>query len=403
MTFKIKNTLAGALCLSAISLPAHAQSDNSFGNGFNPKISLILQGSYADLESEAEAEIPGFLLGPETEFRNDGFSLGETELSFEATVDDLFRGWATIALEDEGGETETVVEEAYLETLSLPQGLGIKFGRFFSDIGYLNRHHSHTWEFADAPLVYRAMLANKLRDDGIQLRWVAPTDFYLELGGEALRGIGFPATGESQDGVNTWTFFARTGGDIGSGGSWRLGYSRIESDAEDREVEEEDTPIHSFTGDSQLNIIDVVYKWAPNRNPRERNFVLHFEYFDREESGEVTDLQTADSSPYSGAQTGFYLEGVYQFMPRWRAGLRYGQLEADNQVTNPVADTLLEELARDSGQPERISAMMDYSHSEFSRFRLQFNKDESRVNGEADNQLILQYIHSIGAHPAHSY
>lgn len=403
----LKQTAIGAALLTITTSTTFAQekqaSGNSFGSGFNPKISLILQGSYTDLQSEAEAEIPGFLLGPETEFRADGFSLGETELSMEANVDDMFRGWATVAFEDEVGETEVVVEEAYLETLSLPNGFGVKFGRFFSDIGYMNRLHSHAWEFADAPLPYRAMLANHLGDDGVQLRWLAPANFFLEFGSEALRGIGFPASGESQDGVMTWTGFARVGGDIGAGGAWRLGYSRVQADADEREVEEEGTPIHSFSGDSDLNIVDFVYKWAPNGNPRERNFVFQAEYFDREESGNVEDLQTGDSSDYNGNQDGFYLQGIYQFMPRWRVGLRYDQLNASNSVINPVGGTVLEHLDEDSGQPERVSAMVDYSRSEFSRFRLQFNKDESRADGETDNQVILQYIHSIGAHPAHQF
>ena len=105
------------------------------GTGFNPKISLILQGTYADFESGSEPDVPGFILGPETELRPEGFSLGETELAIEANVDDKFHGWATIALENEDGETVTALEEAYLNTLSLPAGFALKFGRFFSDIG----------------------------------------------------------------------------------------------------------------------------------------------------------------------------------------------------------------------------------------------------------------------------
>jgi hypothetical protein len=141
---------------------------------FNPNISLILQGGYADFSSDDEPLVPGFLLGPETELRPDGFSLAETELAIEANVDDKFRGWATIALENEDGETKVELEEAYLNTLALPHGLGVKFGRFFSDFGYLNRVHSHAWDFVDQPLVYRAFFANQLKDDGVQLRWVAP-------------------------------------------------------------------------------------------------------------------------------------------------------------------------------------------------------------------------------------
>jgi hypothetical protein len=47
--------------------------------------------------------------------------------------------------------------------------------------------------------------------------------------------------------------------------------------------------------------------------------------------------------------------------------------------------------------------MIDFSNSEFSRLRLQFSRDESRPGGETDNQVFLQYIFSMGSHPAHQF
>jgi hypothetical protein len=52
--------------------------------------------------------------------------------------------------------------------------------------------------------------------------------------------------------------------------------------------------------------------------------------------------------------------------------------------------------------PTRQSLMLDYSLSEFSRFRLQFAADKSRLN-VTDHQIVLQYIHSLGAHGAHRF
>jgi hypothetical protein len=384
---------------------------------FNPNISLILQGTYADFSSDDEPLMPGFLLGPETELRPDGFALAETELAIEANVDDKFRGWATIALENEDGETKVELEEAYLNTLALPHGLGVKFGRFFSDFGYLNRVHSHAWDFADQPLVYRAFFANQLKDDGMQLRWVAPTDLFVELGAEALRGAGFPAGGEDRSGVNTTVAFARIGGDLSDSSAYRLGLSRINADADERAVEDEETGVSTvFTGDSNTTGIDFVYKWAPKGNPAVNNFIFQAEYYVRDEDGDVVfnpeggDFDgdgVADptfASAYDGRQKGFYLQGAYQFMPRWRAGLRYDRLKANNDVPGaPALDTALDNLADTGTDPERWSAMLDWSGSEFSRIRLQYNRDESRPGGEKDDQWLLQYIYSLGAHPAHQF
>ena len=52
--------------------------------------------------------------------------------------------------------------------------------------------------------------------------------------------------------------------------------------------------------------------------------------------------------------------------------------------------------------PERWSLMADYSFSEFSRIRLQYNHDDSR-GGPSDEQVTLQYIMSLGAHGAHEF
>ena len=46
--------------------------------------------------------------------------------------------------------------------------------------------------------------------------------------------------------------------------------------------------------------------------------------------------------------------------------------------------------------------MIDWTNSEFSRVRLQLN-EEKLERGKKDNQLILQYIVSLGAHSAHKY
>lgn len=389
----------GAISAVGFTTPALAQS----GQGFNPKISLILDGRYAHYSSDAEAEIPGFVLGPETGFAPDGFSIGESELAIEANIDDQFHGWTTVALEQEDGDTVVAVEEAYIDTLALPYGLAAKVGRFFSDIGYLNRQHPHAWDFTDAPLVYRAFLAGNLGDDGAQLRWVAPTELFVEVGAEALRGAAFPAGGEDRKGIEAWTAFTHVGGDVGSGGSWRAGLWHYDGNAQDRRSGEDIET--GFTGDSRISGVDFIYKWAPQRNPLVRNFVLQAEAMLRNERGIVLHDPdgSADAGAYDGDQLGWYTQAVYQFMPRWRVGLRYDRLTTSNEVENPVDGTSLALLADDGGDPQRWSTMVDFSNSEFSRLRLQLSRDESRPDQETDNQVFVQYTMSLGSHPAHQF
>jgi hypothetical protein len=393
--------------LACITVPAGAQTGDGApaarGNASNPKISLILSSQYADYSSDAEPDVPGIVLGPETEFAPGGFSLGESELVLESNIDDQWHGWTTIALENEDGETVVAVEEAYVNTLDLPAGLAVKLGRFKSEIGYHNRIHAHAWEFVDEPLAYRALLAGGLQDDGVQLRWVAPADLLVEIGAEGFRGAAYPGGGDDRTGLKSVAAFVHIGGDIGSGGAWRLGVSHLRTDADGRTTGEDLPTV--FTGDSDVSIVDVVYKWAPDGNPGYRNFVFNAEVLRREEDGDlVYDPDgTADASTYEGTQAGYYVQAIYQFMPRWRVGLRHDALSADNDVANPAAGTPLETLADDGADPTRDSVMMDFSNSEFSRIRLQYNRDESRPGDEKDDQFFVQFVYSLGAHPAHQF
>ena len=160
-------------------------------NAFNPDIALILSGTYSDLEQDpATYTLPGFPLAGETGPGDRGFALGESELSVSANIDPDWYGIMTLALAPEGGSE---VENAYVQTSSLGHGLTVRGGRFFSGIGYLNEQHAHTWDFVDAPLPYRAFLGNQYKDDGVQLRWVAPTDLYMELGAESIACANYPA------------------------------------------------------------------------------------------------------------------------------------------------------------------------------------------------------------------
>lgn len=367
---------------------------------FNPDISLILAGGAAHLSNDpARYAIPGFMLGAETGPGERGLSLAESELVMSANVDDLFYGQFTAALSP---QNEVAVEEAYIQTLGLPHGVSVRAGRFFSAIGYLNNQHPHRWDFVDTALPYRALLANHYGDDGVGVHWVAPTDVFLELGAEWFRGENFPAGGAANNGQGAASLFAHVGGDVGVSHAWRTGLSFLRTQAVGRLSGAIESAPDAFSGDSKLAIADLVWKWSPQGNPKQTNFKFQAEYLWRREDGDFTAnvnavLGLPVTDRYAATQSGWYLQAVYQFMPQWRAGLRYDQLRTQD-ISAGVNAALFDTLGQ---TPRRVSVMLDWSHSEFSRLRLQFNRDRSQP--DADSQVFVQYIMSLGAHGVHAF
>ena len=408
---------AGKAQEAAAQAAVQASSRPAGENALNPGISLVLNGVYSNLSQDpAGFKINGFVptmaeVGPPVR----GLSLGESELAFAANIDPHFRGTliASVSPDNSGAE----IEEGYIQTLSLSNGFTLKAGRFFSGVGYQNQVHAHAWDFADAPLASKVFLGNQLAEDGVQLKWIAPTDLYLDVGLELGRGRKFPGGpdgGRNKNGFGSSVLFAHVGGDIGTGTAWQTGISYLGTSPRDRSFDDLDATgtsvTNSLSGRSRLWVLDGILKWAPNQNPTSTNFKLQGEYFRRREDGDLTYDTLAQSlgtqtGAFASRQSGWYLQGVYQFVPAWRVGYRYDRLNSGTTELGLVASGAL--AAADfpilgAYNPTRHTLMADWSPSEFSRIRLQFARDKSR-RGAADNQVLLQYIMSLGAHGAHKF
>jgi len=385
---------------------ASANGANPASNLFNPNISMILGGTLQNLKQDpSQYRLQGFApSGGEVGPGKRGFSLGESELTMAANIDPQFAGQLTFSL---SGENEVSVEEAFIQTRAMENGLNIKAGRFLSAIGYLNGQHAHTWDFVDAPLAYQAFLGGQYKPDGVQAKWLAPLDQFLEIGVEAGSGAAFPGNDRNKNGAGAVSVFAHIGDDIGASSSYRAGLSYLHTAAEKRAYEDEGLT-NNFSGKSNTWIADAIYKWAPNGNPTNTNFKLQGEYFRRKETGTLNyavDTDAAASGDYRSVQSGWYLQGVYQFMPTWRAGLRYDRLSSGSPRIGLIDSGALAWAnlpILQAYNPKRSSFMVDYSPSEFSRLRLQLARDQSRP-GVTDNQIFLQYIMSLGTHAAHSF
>jgi len=403
---------------SAQSAAIEAGKRPSSESAFNPAVSMILQGTMAKTSQDPnQHQITGFVpTGGEVGPPKRSFGLAETEVAISANIDHYFRGLAVLAVAPEGG---IEAEEAYFQTLSLPFGFGLKGGRFFSGIGYQNEQHQHAWDFQDAPLVYKAFLGNKLKQDGLQFKWIAPTDLLVELGAELSAGDTFPGSDRNKNGIGGSAVFMNMGGDIGASTAWRLGVSHLRASPAARTHADTDAlggaVVNTFTGTARALGLNGVLKWAPNGNAQHKSITLQGEYFRLKQDGALTYDDTAQTAPQFGStftdylrtdQSGWYTQGVWKFYPGWRVGYRYDALRygtvSNGIVVNGLGPTAADFPVLANHSPTRSTLMLDWSPSEFSRMRLQFASDKSRL-GATDNQVFIQYIHSLGAHGAHKF
>ena len=186
-------------------------------SAFLPGIALIgnmsAVGRNVSNDEYTNYAMPGFFGNPgELPFNEKrGLNLNYGELEIFSTVGPYIDVFSAFHIAKDGLE----IGELYATTRSLPYGLRLKGGKFKSEFGRLNMKHQHAWEFSNVPLVFEAMFGQEgLNDEGLQLQWVAPTDFYLMAGVEAMQGSNELSFGDT-DGVNLMVSYLKSAVDIG--------------------------------------------------------------------------------------------------------------------------------------------------------------------------------------------
>jgi hypothetical protein len=415
------------------------------GTAFNPAMSVIVDGAWYwdDVHGEAFEiieEADGFAMGHGHGHGNDnghghgelerGFNLREVEFAFSATVDPYFDAFVMFVFD--GDDVE--LEEAFITTRALPAGLQLKFGKFLSDIGYINKQHPHSWYFADRPLVNQLLFSDHgLQETGVQLSWLAPTAQYLRLGVEALQGEtpgvanhigeepdieGTERILEDQAGPRLFTGFAKFGPDLGFNHAMQLGASYGHARSFQNTIEHS-TRFEDHDGTASFWGVDAVYKYTPAGSVGGQGAIqLQGEYYYRKRDIDRQDVYFAchpasipcddpdnawrpgdinNVESFNEKQDGYYLQAQYGLAPRWNAGVRFEQVGLTN------------ETGRSSGEKwddsRRYSAVLNFMPTEFSRLRLQYSRGDIAVDGEREkfNQVFLQFQMSLGVHGAHTF
>ncbi|HHD78868.1 MAG TPA: hypothetical protein ENK98_04435, partial [Epsilonproteobacteria bacterium] len=379
---------------------------------FLPDISLILDTSYVSRNKKDEAlnhlEIPGIAHGIMGEHSHgdghshaplnahDGFNLNYVEVAMQSNIDPYLSLTGIFHLSENNFE----VEEAYAESTGLGYGLKAKIGKFRSNFGRINVQHSHVQDFSDMPLVYTAFLGGHGIDDiGAQLQWTLPTDTYFMAGFEALQGknpsmYGVDAIApegdeenivvDSPNQPNLLIGYLKSSFDIDNtsvlyGASIAYGDSRV------NHLSDEEP--HAFVAKSYLYGADLTVK-----HYFDSYSYLSFqgEYLYRDMDGDFytysDDEQTAfNITPTVKEQGGYYAQLVYAYNRNYRFGIRYDNINKNDIMKNNLS-------LNTENNFDRYTAMIDYSPSEFTRFRLQYNQNNAMFNEEGERQNINSLI-----------
>jgi hypothetical protein len=337
--------------------------------------------------------------------RTRGFTLPNTELTFDGAVDPYFKGFANIVYKIEpGGDTGVELEEAYLLSTSLPANLQLKAGQFVTEFGRQNPQHPHAWAFVDQPLVLNRMFGpDGLRSQGLRLSWLLPTSFYTEA----------MVTVANAKGGATSSFVSDESSDIHGGRlvdrtprgpgdmliAPRLTTSFDLSDTQTLVLGASGAfgPNNSGrTARSQIYGVDGYWKWKPAAAQVGFPFLsMQAEAMWRKYEAQDR-IAILSSDVILPAETlrdnGAYAQFLWGIKPRIVAGLRGEFANGENgQFASDVR-----------GDRTRISPNLTWYPTEFSKFRVQYNYDD-RKNIGTDHSLWLQFEFLLGAHAAHKF
>lgn len=351
--------------------------------------------------------------------RKRGFTVQNVELSLMGAVDPYFTGEAHLIyfLDPIDGESRFELEEAFLTTTSLPYGLQIEAGHFFTEFGQLNPRHPHAWDWQDQPIINTRLFGpDGMRGPGFRTGWLMPLPWFSELhfgmqnaNGETMASFlandevyeerpigGRPFVERDVRNLKDLVYLTRWNNswDLSNELTSVLGFSGLYG-----------PNASGPKGDTWIYGLDMKWRWRPDNNFRGWPFVLwQTEVMMRDFSADrFTDDSNPDEIITLPGRTlhdrGLYTQLLYGFRYRWAAGLRY---EFAGGSGESVGGRQHDPFRADR---HRVSPLLVWHPSEFSRLRLQYNYDHAdhlRPGKQAHSVWLgLEFLY--GAHPAHAY
>jgi len=290
----------------------------------------------------------------------------ESEVAFQAILDPYARADFFVSF----GEHGVDLEEGYLTFPALPGHLNLRAGKMRAAFGKVNTLHNHTLSWVDRPLVMQNFTGGEegINDAGFSLSRILPAP-----GGLFLEGTAQVFRGDSENVFRSWR-----ANNLSTVGHLR-GYRDI---SESTNV---DVGFSYARGAStqaaglfnNLYGMDATVRWKPLRRAIYHSFTGRAELI-----WDKNDAALTTKTPF-----GYFVSGEYQLARRWFVGGRFDWSER-----------ALSAFDHDKGG----SAILTYWPSEFSQIRGQYRRT-NYAEGLSANEILFQFLFSIGAHGAHPF
>jgi len=351
-----------------------------------------------------------------------GFTIQQTELSFSGAVDPYFNFESHMVATHHPitGETGLELEEAYATTTSMPFGLQMKAGHFLTEFGRMNPTHPHTWTYLDQAIINSRLFGGDgLRNPGARVSWLAPAPWFSLLYVGAQNATGETAVSfignEAIGGRPVDARRVHHGDDLLYTARWENSVNLSETLTTLFGVSGLHGPNNTGpSGETWIGGLDFMFKWRPPDTTSTGHFVTwRTELMGRNYIADRFENEAGVVPSGTVRDWGFYSQVEAGISRSWSAALRFDYATG----TGPDYSVGEDDVARVSRQLDplrdtrwRLSPLLNWRLSEFSRVRFQYNLDRAdhlrNVSGHDDpyaHSLWMGLEVMIGAHPAHNY
>jgi uncharacterized coiled-coil protein SlyX len=359
---------------------------------FNPSIGLVGETIFSYRSrgsSQTGSDRPGGF---------DAFQRS-VELNAAASVDPFAKAYvvANASADARTGEADFGVEEAALQTESLPWNLTVKAGRFFGEFGRLAYIHDHELPFVNRPLVLDQYIGGESRTDGVQVNWLVPVQQYvsLTLGFGNQFGADFPNPNNPGDfrHLSGWNYWGRlsTYFDLTPDISLEPGISGLWNPKTIDRGGPLPQPDGSMLTERERRLAgaDLVLSYKPLRNNQFTSLTWGTEVLYSNNRYDASDSSGNSLPGRTVGSYGLYSYLTYKFHRQWSTGFLYG---------------FVEDAQNNRAKTYEYSPYVTWALSHWNQLRLQYTyTDHNDVSGlKPDSAVYLQWAWIIGSH-AHGW